>query len=127
MKKALLALGVCAIPWLAWLIFARGPNQVYLSDDTAAVEREILRVVPLQSDVTQAKATMEQNGFACTQMKDEEFATFVNGRQITHLKAKFLYCDREQGWIIQKRWQIAIVHRDNRVVEVHASYGLTGP
>ena len=82
--------------------------------------------MPLGEDVKQAKLVMERNGFACQWEKNEQFATFSSGKQVTHSKADYLYCDREQGWITPERWQVAVVHKKGKVTDVRVSYGLIG-
>lgn len=102
-------------------------EQIRLSDDTSHVEQEVWRVVPKASAIKDAKITMERNGFTCSWKKNQEFATFSSRRQMTHSKADFLYCHREQGFPVEESWQIAIVHRNGLVTDVGVSYGLTGP
>ena len=126
MKKAIFAIGLCGLAFFVWLVFFRVSGQTYLSQEPKQVRQEILKLVPLGSDITQAKTVMESNGFVCTWEKNEQFATLPKGQQMIHRKADFLYCDREQGWITHERWQVAIVHKNGRVTEVHVSYGIIG-
>ncbi len=38
-----------------------------------------------------------------------------------------IYGDRSDGWVVQRRWQVALVHEDGKLTEVLASTGLVGP
>jgi hypothetical protein len=80
----------------------------------------VLGHVPVGTPVEDAQRFMEREGFACSRSTS---AAFLDRKGLN-----YVYCDRSEGsgWV-QRRWQVAIVHRDGRVVEVLASTGLVGP
>jgi hypothetical protein len=88
------------------------------------MERIILASVPVGSPITEARRFMESEGFRCQEYVNSPCARGDEVRE----GLDFLHCDRSDGgWIVQRRWQVALVHRDGRVTEVLASTGLVGP
>ena len=81
--------------------------------------RVVLTHVPVGSTVNDAQRFLEQEGFQCSRHTNDTFQG--------HKGVDYIYCDREGGWLIYRRWQLAIVHRDGKVVEVLASTGLVWP
>jgi hypothetical protein len=79
----------------------------------------VLGQVPVGTPVEDAQRFMEQEGFACSREANAEF--------LDRKGLDYLYCDRSEGGIVQRRWQVAVVHRDGKVTEVIASTGLVGP
>ena len=75
--------------------------------------------VPPGTPVDEALRFMEREGFKCSRT--------VNGSFGERNGLDYLYCDRSEGGIVQRRWQAAIVHRDGKVAEVLARTGLVGP
>jgi hypothetical protein len=80
----------------------------------------ILGRVPVGTPVDDAQRFMEREGFTCTRTADGKF--------LDREGLDYVYCDRSEGeGVVQRRWQVAIVHRDGKVAEVLASTGLVGP
>lgn len=83
--------------------------------------------------IEQSRRLLESAGFSCQMEKDAEFAEYPpesRRRQIVHEHADFLYGDRERsvGLLMQRRWQVAVVHdKQDRVSAVYVSTGLIGP
>lgn len=80
----------------------------------------VLAQVPIGTPVEDAQRFMEREGFACTRSTN---AAFLDRKGLD-----CIHCDRSEGsgWV-QRRWQVAVVHRDGKVTEVIASTGLVGP
>ena len=125
-NKAVLALSSCGLAILVALTFTRYRDSFHLSADAAQSRQEILKFIPLGSKVQPVKAIMERQGFVCKAGKSERFARFLPGKQSAHSVADYLYCDREQGFIVRERWQVFVVHQNGRVADVRVSYGLIG-
>src|SRR5713101_3012007 len=79
----------------------------------------ILDQIPVGTSLADAERFMQSEGFKCSQT--------TNGEFLGHRGLDYLYCDRSDGGIVQRRWQVAIVHGDGKVSEVLASTGLVGP
>lgn len=88
-------------------------------EEPREMERLILRKVPVGASVTAAEQYMKTQGFDCSRKVNAEFGSRSG--------IDYLYCDRREGWLVQRRWQIAVIHRDGRVTEVEAGTGLVGP
>ncbi len=91
-------------------------------DERAENTREtLLSHIPIGSNDMFAKKTMEDNIFSCKYTKKGEFLEKKN--------IDFLYCDREdqKGFLISRRWQIAIILKNNIVEDIQVSTGLSGP
>lgn len=79
----------------------------------------VLAKVPVGTPVDDAQRFMEREGFKCSCSTNEQF--------LDRKGLDYIYCDRSVGGIVQRRWQVAVVHKDGKVVEVLASTGLIGP
>ncbi|MDY6785132.1 MAG: hypothetical protein SW833_21745 [Cyanobacteriota bacterium] len=98
------------------------------------MEQEIQRFIPLGSSVTEAREIMESNGFECDYIEDRRFTrergspdSPGTGRTIIYESIDYLYCDISKGFIVSRRWQVAIIHEDRQVTLIAVSTGLTGP
>lgn len=96
-------------------------TEIMLSEDAEQTRIEILKFIPLDTGILDARRIMESNKFECYFMADE---SFLDERNLN-----FLFCDlrRSEGLLIARRWQIAIVHKDSVVTDVLVSTGLIGP
>ncbi|WP_373540308.1 hypothetical protein [Chamaesiphon sp.] len=108
-------------------------DKIALSEDPDVVEREILRIIPIDSAIDGAKQMMEKNGFGCKFIKNGEFARVRTdrnapggSRQQVYRNVDYLYCDASQGFLVQRRWQLAIIHVGKQVKSVAVSTGLVG-
>ena len=80
----------------------------------------VLGQVPIGNTVEDAQRFMEREGFTCSRNSNKPF--------LDRKRLDYIYCDRSDGsGFVQRRWQVAVVHRDGKVVEVLASTGLVGP
>jgi hypothetical protein len=88
-------------------------------EEPAVMVKVILDEAPVGSSVETARRFMEREGFLC---KEETNASLGEKTGIDYLS-----CWRSEGWIVFTRWDVFIVHRDGKVVEVVARQLLTGP
>jgi hypothetical protein len=80
----------------------------------------VLAEIPVGTPVDDAQRFMEREGFTCCRSTNAAFIDWTG--------LDYVYCDRSEGsGFVQRRWQVAIVHRDGKVTEVLASTGLVGP
>ena len=80
----------------------------------------VLSQVPVGTSVENAQRFMEREGFKCSRT--------IAGQFGDRKGLDYVYCDRSEGGVwVQRRWQVAIVHRGGKVTEVLASTGLVGP
>lgn len=86
---------------------------------SADMANQISAKVPTGTPVDDAQEFMEREGFTCTRT--------ANGDWGERKGLDYLYCDRTEGGVVSRRWQIAIVHADGKVTEVLANTGLIGP
>jgi|APDOM4702015191_1054821.scaffolds.fasta_scaffold872431_2 hypothetical protein len=79
----------------------------------------ILGQVPLGTAVDDAQQFMEQEGFKCSRSTNADFG---------HRQGlDYINCDRAAGDVVQRRWQIALVHKNGKIVEILSNTGLVGP
>ena len=97
-------------------------SSIDLTGGPEHVKKIIARIIPPGSSAARAKTEMEKNGFACELMKNSSFSE--NGKMIKNID--FIYCSREAGFPVARRWQVAIVHKKNMVRGIYVSTGLTG-
>ncbi len=89
-------------------------------EDPARMIEAVLKQAPVGTPVADAKKFMEREGFHCKPMTNQPFGDRTG--------LDYIDCERiEGGTAVQRRSQVAVVHRDGKVVEVLASTGLVGP
>lgn len=115
--------GIIAFTALISILAASGDIKIILSENSDETRTSIMRIIPQGTDIDFAKMIMEKNGFECKLMKDSSFSDM---RRV-YGNIDFLYCSKESGFIIGKRWQVAIVTANLQLKDVYVSYGITGP
>lgn len=98
-------------------------RRILFTENPSETRDNILRVIRRGTPVPDAKKTMEQYGFKCAMKKDKPFS--ANKQYYERLN--YLYCDKERGIVVSRRWQVAFVYRKNAVTDVLVSTGLIGP
>lgn len=88
-------------------------------EEPARMVEAVLSQIPVGTPVEDAERFMEREGFACVHATNADFL----GRK----GLNYIYCDRAEGGIVQRRWQVAVVHNDGRVTEIITSTALFGP
>jgi hypothetical protein len=88
-------------------------------EESPRMVETILSQIPVGTPVDDAQRFMEREGFKCSRSIGESFGD--------HKGLDYIYCDRSEGLVVQRRWQVALVHRNGKVIEVLASTGLVGP
>lgn len=130
--KFYLTLAVCLGLLLIFLGTKAGKMRFH--EDPDLMEQEILHHTPIGSPIADAKIIMEQNGFKCEYREKETFAEVRYDknapgrlRQTVYEDVDSLYCDISKGFIVARRWQASLVHKERLVTEVSVSTGLIGP
>ena len=100
--------------------FVAGCIEPY-SIDEAAAAKELLKRFPAGSDARNALPILEAQGFKCHWLQQEQFSG-LDG------KHDFLYCDlsRMAGFLVERRWQLALIHKNYVVTDAKFGIGLTG-
>ena len=110
-------------------------NRFEFHDNPDLMEEEISQFIPVGSSIDRAKRIMESNGFKCeyvengTFVKERDDPNFPGGKYTTYRRVDHLSCDRSKMVAVlrERRWQVAIVHDENREVEfISVNIGLTG-
>lgn len=111
--------------------FQGGKDGFRMHTSSKEMKQEILRLVPLGTQIDDARKVMEANGFKCTLRENGSFGDVEYGRYLTPIQIgiDYLYCDHEIpiGFDCVRRYQIALVNRDGSVAEVLVSIGLICP
>jgi hypothetical protein len=78
--------------------------------------------IPLGTDAKQAQSKLEHQGFTCTWQRNSQFVGIVGLND-------YLYCDITKSFrvLMERRWQVAVVHKDFTVTDIQVGIGLTGP
>ena len=92
--------------------------------DTLKMKAEILKYIPLGTDTSTAQKIMRKNKFKTTWNRNADF----NSGQTRYKNMNYIYCDRSKskGWITS-RWQVALVHKNGKIIKVINEFGLIGP
>ena len=101
-------------------------KKVKLHNNVEAMKQEVLKRIPIGSSMEYTQEVMKKSGFKCQLMWNESFASDGAGK--IPRKGDLLYCDKEKSafLVFDRRWQIAIVHKNGVVSEMFVSIGLTG-
>jgi hypothetical protein len=93
-------------------------------DKVPEMKATLRQHVPSGASLAEAKAFMEREGFECRMVKNEGFSE----EGIDHEPLDYLYCCRTDGHgYVVRKWQVAIVVRDDAVTDILVSSGLVGP
>jgi hypothetical protein len=98
------------------------PVTLTLADDPKTATEQIQNLIPLGMTATNAELMMQQQGFVCS----IKHGDFQDGSNVVK-NADFIYCDKSEGSIVQRRYQVALVLTDSKVSAVKLSSGLVGP
>jgi hypothetical protein len=90
-------------------------------NDAPEMRNTIMNAVPIGSQIAAAQVFMMKNDFSC---RLETNATFGNQSGID-----FLYCDKQAGVdrVVGRRWQVALLEKDGKVLDVLVTTGFLGP
>ena len=98
---------------------AMGSSNTRGIEEPPRMVEAVLGQVPVGTPIDDAQRFMEQEGFTCSRSTNKPF--------LDRTGLDYIYCDRSEGGLTFRRWQVAAVHRDGKVTEVLASTGLVGP
>ena len=88
-------------------------------EDPARMVEVVLKEVPVGTTAEDAAEFLGQEGFACTRKTNADF--------LDRKELEYIYCDRSEGGMVKRRWQLAVVIKDGRVAEIITCTGLVGP
>ena len=104
--------------------FAQKKMRFY--DDTAQMRKEILAHIPVGTDIETAKKIMKKNRFKIQVMKvgEEHYRS-----EFIKVPLDYIFCKRTKSGLswISKAWAVAIIYKDEKVVDVKNELWLTGP
>jgi hypothetical protein len=104
----------------------RVPTQTKGAIDTRSMKELLSTHIPRGTAVVEAKRFMEGEGFEC---QVERNSSFIE-EGVSHRGIDYLYCDRSDStksrWV-SRRWQIALVIKDEVISDILVSVGLIGP
>ena len=91
------------------------------------MKQELKKFIATGGAIEDAKRIMEANGFTCVMNERSDFAEMEEDEFLaTHHDLDYLYCDKERGgFFCDRRWQVAIVHKNGVVSDILVSIGLT--
>ena len=88
------------------------------------MKRNLEADIPVGTSTSDAEVRLRQRGFEATRMTDASFVC-NDGQVRKHLD--YLYGDRYDGGVVHRRWQVALVLKEDAIVEILVSTGLVGP
>lgn len=87
--------------------------------DSSTMTRVILKALPPGTPLEKAAQFMTDQGFVCSYVQNESFMDRNN--------IDYVYCCRtDSGELVKRKWFVAIVVVDGRVIEILADTGLVG-
>ena len=96
---------------------SRGATTGY--SDTPTMTRALRSLIPVGTQVSDARRFMQGEGFHCNLRQDAQWGNRTS--------LNYLYCDRSDGTIVLRRWQVTIVLDGTRAGEILVTTGLVGP
>jgi hypothetical protein len=116
MWKTILRLLCIAVALILAISYLTGPRYTDDIEDPNRMTAIIHEHLPPGTPIDDAQKFMESEGFKCSRSN--------NGRFLDREGIDYLYCDRHDGGncdFVTRRWQIAIVHQNEKVVEIIAA------
>jgi len=83
----------------------------------------LLKIIPVGTPVSEAETLLQNQGFEVQRMTNASFVE--NDKLREHID--YLYGNMSEGIVVQRRWQVSIVHDQNAVREISVSTSLVGP
>jgi hypothetical protein len=106
-------------------------SRIPMHSNAKNMKKEILRRIPLGSNIQIAKTLMEANDFRCEMMRHGTFSETTDDptRPILHVGVDYLFCYKKKvvSPFITRSWDIMIVHDEGMINNIVVNIGLTGP
>jgi hypothetical protein len=109
------------------LIICQAEQKIKMRKKQQAMKQEVAKYIPIGSSIEDAQRILEANGFKCMLREQRSFAEMNYGELVERQEnMDFLWCDKEKGsWLFcDRRWQVAIVHKNGIVSDIFVSIGL---
>ena len=105
-----------------------GPH-LELSDNTASNIAVVASYVPAGTDAPTAIKRMSEAGFTCKIERNKTFSMSKGSTPIGEVgPMDFVWCDKQQGSTVARRWQVMLILDDKDKVKEHSvTSGLVGP
>ena len=106
--------------------FLFSQKKITLYDDTAQMRREILSKIPAGTDIETAKMIMKKNHFDIEDMKID---SPLYRQEFVKEPFDYIFCRRDKNGFfsfIEKSWAVAILYKNNKVIDVKNELWLTG-
>lgn len=99
-------------------------KKIWLSDDESTLKQEVRRRIPVGSSISDAKFSLQLNGFECSYQKDSDSGASIETKRTTSKEADYLYCDAESHRLICIRTYTSFVrYKNETVTNVDAAIG----
>jgi len=123
-RPKLVLSGILACGLASFLIVARPYASVMTRDitDSRTMRAQLLSISVLHISVENARTIMQREGFECTPIKNGQFGSYLN--------TDYLYCTRIDGGLfnpVKRKWQIALIEKDDATTDVVVQCGFVGP
>lgn len=108
---------LCCMVFL--VLTACGPRQETAELTPKEMQAKLTEAIPKGTALTQAQQFMEKEGFVCE--------AIVDGEWRKKKVARFLRCAREDGKMIKRKWDVALIHDGEKVLSVDLRTALVYP
>ena len=100
-----------------------------LTDNTASNNAAVAAYVPVGTDAATAATRMSDAGFTCKIERNKTFSMSKGSTPIGEVgPMDFVWCDKQQGNTVARRWQVILILDDKDKVKEHSvTTGLVGP
>lgn len=92
----------------------------------------VSRLAPVGTPIDDAQRMMKREGFKCSRITNGDFFVSIREEQKVDEEHRegldFVKCSRlHDGYFVYSTWEVALVHRDGKVVEVLPQVRFYGP
>jgi len=91
-----------------------------LPTEQEAFQSLVAREIVLGATIEATKDHLAAMGFQCKFVK----SGWTNN---ANDNTEYLFCSRQQATLVKRRWQVAVLPKRGKVIELHSSVGLVGP
>lgn len=101
-----------------------GEDKIHFYEDTVEMKTEILRYIPIGSSLEKARDILQKNELKYKMKTD---ASFSDGKTLKkHMDYLYFEKSTTGNGLIRKRWQFAIVYKDDKITAILVSFGRIG-
>lgn len=124
---------VLAITLTATMATIADSSKLRFQPGARSMRNELRRLIQVGTEITLAETTMKSNGFSCKRRTNDDFLATDDGTTDSKFiqRKNFLLCEHTEpgpsSVSRSRRWKVALINEDDKVVNILVGYGLVDP